>query len=214
MLSAAFDRAGATQFCTAGDLDEVVDEIDTAENAIEFYEYCLHAVADRVGADETQVSAVARAYDTIIDHSDVEFVPGAETVLSDIGEEYQLGLVTNGGRETQQTKLDALGIADVFDAFAFANPEKGIKPDPSPFHRVLGELDATPEECIHIGDSLASDVAGAHAAGIDSVWIPYKNREGPNEPTPTHTLDSLHELHAVIAETESRSSNAPDVEAR
>jgi 2-haloacid dehalogenase/putative hydrolase of the HAD superfamily len=49
------------------------------------------------------------------------------------------------------------------------------KPDPAIFFATLEETGWDPRRVAHIGDSLHSDIAGAHAAGITSVWI---NRHG------------------------------------
>lgn len=195
MLTEAFDRAGVEPYCTASDLGAVANEVETAESDVEFYTYCLEAVAERNGI-AVNATAVARAYDATVDHSNVEFVPGAEAVVRDFREEYALGLVTNGGRYTQEEKLDALGLVDAFDTLVFATPEKGVKPDSYPFERALTALDATPDRTVHVGDSLHADVAGANAMGIESVWV----RGGESTPgiEPDHALDSVADLPTLL----------------
>lgn len=200
ILSAAFDQAGVRQFCTAADLSAVAVDVPPVESDLEFHTRCLEAVAETHGADSDSAPAVARAYETEIDHFDVEFLPGAQAALADLTG-YPLGLVTNGGRYTQQVKLASLGIRKRFESLVFATPEKGLKPDPYPFDRALGDLDADPETTIHVGDSLHADVAGANAMGIRSVWIPENARHAEiatDDPTPDHTLESLAELPALL----------------
>lgn len=198
MLTEAFDRAGVEPYCTAADLSAVANEVRIAESDIEFYTYCLEAVAKQANADPETAEAVAQAYDATIDQFNVEFAPGAEAALCDLRDEYALGLVTNGGRYTQQAKLDTLGIEDVFDVLVFATPEKGVKPDPYPFERALDALDATPETTMHVGDSLRADVAGANAMGIRSAWIPHDGAESVDGVEPDHTLGSLSELPTLL----------------
>jgi HAD superfamily hydrolase (TIGR01549 family) len=196
MLTEAFDRAGIEPYCTASDLGSVANEVQTAESDIEFYTNCLEAVAERSGI-AVDATAVARAYDATIDHSNVELIPGAAAVLDDLEGEYALGLVTNGGRYTQRQKLDALDIEDAFDALVFATPEKGVKPDSYPFERALTALDGSPDSTIHVGDSLHADVAGANAMGIESAWI-RGNEEFESGIEPDHRLDSLTDLLALL----------------
>ncbi|MDQ1562703.1 MAG: hydrolase / 5-amino-6-(5-phospho-D-ribitylamino)uracil phosphatase [Actinomycetota bacterium] len=54
-----------------------------------------------------------------------------------------------------------------------------------------------------IGDSLENDIAGAHAAGITSVWL---NRTGEALPSgavePDHVIASLSELPALLRAAE------------
>lgn len=200
LLASAFDLAGVEQYCTPADLAAVVDDVPTATHDVEFYRFCLEAAAERLGTDSTGARAVARAYDDLLDHSDVSFLPGAEAALQLARASGHVGLVTNGSRRTQLEKLAALGIEDAFDVTLFADPDNGVhpKPDTVPFERALAALDASPGEAIHVGDSLAADVAGANAAGIDSVWVPYEGTVQAGEHSPTHTLETLGELETVL----------------
>ncbi|MFW5903487.1 MAG: HAD family hydrolase [Halolamina sp.] len=200
LLRRAFDRAGVEQYCSIADLVAVSEDLPTAESDVEFYELGLRAVAEETVADPDDAPAVARAYDDLVDHSAVEFRPGAPAALEAATESYAVGLVTNGGRETQTTKLDALGIADAFDAAVFADPANGVepKPDPEPFRRALSALDVAPENALHVGDSLSCDVAGANRFGLPSVWVPFEDETHGGGPTPTYVLDSPGDLPAIL----------------
>jgi putative hydrolase of the HAD superfamily len=200
LLQKAFENAGVDQFCSIDDLVAVSEDLPTAESDVEFYELGLRAVAEKTAADPADAPAVARAYDDLVDHSAVEFRPGARAALDAAVETHAVALVTNGGRETQTTKLDALGIADAFDATVFADPANGVdpKPDPEPFRRALAALDVAPESAIHVGDSLSCDVAGANRFGIDSVWVPFGDVTPADGLTPTHTLDSPGDLATIL----------------
>lgn len=201
LLTEAFEMAGVEQYCTMDDLATVIDDVPTATSDVEFYQYCLEAAAEQLGADESGAGTVAQLYDELLDHSDVSFLPGGEAALDLAREVGDVGLVTNGSRETQLEKLEALGISDAFDVAVYADPDNGVHPKPHtvPFERALSVLDADPTDAIHVGDSLAADVAGAHAAGLDSVWVPYRHEERPGAHSPTHTLESLEEFEAVLS---------------
>ncbi len=45
------------------------------------------------------------------------------------------------------------------------------KPDPAIYAMALAELQTPPARVLAIGDSLHTDIGGAHAAGIDSLWV-------------------------------------------
>ena len=200
LLADSFATAGVEQYCRPADLAAVVDDVPTATSDVEFYRFCLEAAAERLGADSASAGAVARAYDELLDHSAVSFLPGAEAALELARESGRVGLVTNGSRETQLEKLEALGIADAFDVAVYADPDNGIHPKPKtvPFERALSALNADPDGAIHVGDSLAADVAGAHAAGLDSVWVPYDSPDEAGDHSPTHTLETLAEFETVL----------------
>ena len=200
LLADAFETAGIEQYCTMDDLAAVVDDVPTATSDVEFYQFCLEAAAEQLGADASGAGTIAQLYHDLLDHSDVSFLPGAEAALDVAREIGNVGLVTNGSRETQLEKLNALGIEDIFDVAVYADPDNGVHPKPHtvPFEHALSALGADPAAAIHVGDSLAADVAGAHAAGLDSVWVPYQHGEMPGDHSPTHTLESLGEFESVF----------------
>ncbi|WP_435335351.1 HAD family hydrolase [Haloarchaeobius sp. TZWWS8] len=201
LLSQTFDEVGIEQFCDPADLGAVVPTLPTAQTELEFYENVFTAAAQQLDAGEVPARALAHAHADLVDHSAVRFREGAEEALAAAREHAdRVGLVTNGGKESQTTKMESLGIADAFDAAVFVDPRNGIDPKPAaaPFERALDALDADPSETVHVGDSLHSDVAGANAMGIDSVWVPYDEASELGDHEPTYRLDSVGELATVL----------------
>lgn len=47
------------------------------------------------------------------------------------------------------------------------------------FEYALNITGLTPEEVVHIGDSLGSDIKGAYSVGIDTIWINRNNKQVP-----------------------------------
>ena len=73
--------------------------------------------------------------------------------------------------EHQHKKIDALGIANLFDAIVYS-AELGIhKPDRRIFDHTAALLGFSNEECLFVGDDPDSDVAGALGAGMEVVWL-------------------------------------------
>ncbi|WP_433623726.1 HAD family hydrolase [Halomicrococcus sp. NG-SE-24] len=200
LLTETFERAGVEQYCTPSDVDAIVDDAPTVESDREFFEFCFAEAARRAGANADHAPTLATTYDDLLDHSAVSFRPGAEAALSAVDDRH-VALVTNGSEQTQTEKLEALGLTDAFDATVFCDPAAGIhaKPDPAPFERALDALGVEPAETLHVGDSLAADVAGANALGSDSAWVP---PSPPVERTldhePTHRLSSLADLPSIL----------------
>ncbi|MCU4971898.1 HAD family hydrolase [Halobacteria archaeon AArc-m2/3/4] len=196
-LAAAFDRAGVEPFFTADEYHRLVNEIGGTDSDIRRRERCFERLAREYDRDETVGRQVADAYQALTDYTAVQFLPGAERVLEDLEETYRLGLVTNGGPDTQSPKIDALGIRDRFETVVLAGYDTPAKPDPTPFRTAMANLDVSPERTIYVGNSLRSDIAGASASEIRSVWIPYGDPERPNRTQnrfePDYTLESIEE---------------------
>jgi putative hydrolase of the HAD superfamily len=127
--------------------------------------------------------------------------PDAEALVRDLARDHRLALVTNGAPDVQREKLSHTDLASSF-AVVIISAEIGVgKPDPRIFEAALARLDVAPEDAVMVGDSLARDVAGAHAAGLRTIWIDRGSRE--NVPPPARVPDArvaaLREVRPALA---------------
>ncbi|WP_252700737.1 HAD family hydrolase [Natronosalvus vescus] len=198
-LEATFSHAGVDPFCTPADLRIASTCVPTAETDREFFECLFEAAARQADIDPAVAPDLARSHLEFADPSDVRFRPGAKRALRRARENGPVGLITNGGCETQTQKLEALDLLDAVDVSVFTDPRNGVppKPDPTPFERALSGLDTTADAAIHVGDSLHADIGGANAMGMDSAWID-PGIETPGDHEPTYELASLEELDALL----------------
>lgn len=193
VLRDAFRRAGVEPFFDTDDFERWIPRVH-AESALDLREQCFAGIAREQGRDPAVGHAVAAAYESRQPEA-VEPTPGAETALAGLADDFRLGLVTNGAREAQHRKLDALGFAEWFETVVCATPETAIKPDPDPIHRALDALDTDPAEAVLVGDSLSSDVAGARNAGVTPVWVAGDGGDAAqSEPVPSVVVESVADL--------------------
>ena len=110
-----------------------------------------------------------------------------------------LGLVSNGAADTQRQRLLWFDLEQHFDVIAISAELGFAKPDPAIFRFALDKLGVIEDDVWHVGDSLSSDVAGARAAGIRTVWL---NRFGvsrrPGDPKPDLEISSLTQVASAI----------------
>lgn len=91
---------------------------------------------------------------------------------------YRIGVVSNTifPGAYWRPLLNSLGLAGYIETFV-SSADLGIaKPDPSPFRRALADLQLERHEAIFIGDTLATDIAGARAAGLRAVLLDRRGR--------------------------------------
>jgi putative hydrolase of the HAD superfamily len=127
--------------------------------------------------------------------------PSADAVVRELARDYRLALVTNGAPDVQREKLTHTTLAPFFAATIISG-EIGIgKPDPRIFEAALAALALGPEDAVMIGDSLARDVAGAHAAGLRAIWIDRGAREVVSAPVPVPDarVTALSEVRSALA---------------
>lgn len=125
---------------------------------------------DLLGLDEAYADAIAELYVAVYPRSNAP-VDGAVMVVEALAPKFQLGIVSNGAPDVQYRKLETLGLRQWFECIVLSE-ELGVrKPDPRIFWHATGLLGREPEECLCVGDSYATDVAGAKKAGMQACWL-------------------------------------------
>lgn len=145
----------------------------------------------RIERDLEEVTEKFYSYLSLSGH----VMEGAEAVLSQLKGKYVVCIATNGLYRVQTGRISC--FSGLFDR-AFVSEQVGhIKPEKAFFESVLKELNARAEDCLMIGDSLASDVAGAKGCGIKSCWFnPLCLPKG--EVIPDYEINEWKELFSVL----------------
>ncbi|HCG5572831.1 TPA: HAD-IA family hydrolase [Vibrio parahaemolyticus] len=126
------------------------------------------------------------------------FFPGVKEMLTDLRKHYKLVVITNGPIFSQHPKLKATQMDEWVDHIIVGGEEPEEKPAASIFQKALNLVDIKPEEALHIGDSLAADIAGANNMGILSVWVNATGASNPTEITPNFEIRETVELKEVL----------------
>ena len=125
---------------------------------------------------------------------------GAEQVLSALskkqGGRYEIVIGTNGLSFIQEGRLR--GIRGLVERIFVSQALNAIKPLPAFYHGIFGALNATADECLMIGDSLSSDIAGANAVGMDACWFNPKGVELTGCAKPKYQIARLEEILSIL----------------
>ena len=84
---------------------------------------------------------------------------------------YKLGMITNGFVESQNMKLDNVGIRDYFDTIVIGGQYNTAKPNKKLYQIALEQLGVQPDEAVFVGDSYMTDIIGAYRTGMRSIWL-------------------------------------------
>ena len=192
VLGAAFERVGVEPFFAVEEYYQRFGEfVQTGDDIRGVRRRCFSTVADENGMDPEIGRAIAEAFTAERDQTNVRFLPGAETAFERMRERYRVGIVTNGDPWMQSQKLAGLGLDDRVETVVHGGHDAPYKPDPEPFYVALETLGVDPDRAVHVGNSVESDVAGAHNAGLRSVWLDGDERIDP-DPTPHYRVTSMH----------------------
>ncbi|WP_138007191.1 HAD family hydrolase [Halalkalirubrum salinum] len=194
LLSIAFHTVGIKPLF---DVDAYQDRFDSMlEETVSIDELrarCFADLAAAAGFERTIGRKVARAFADERDHTNVDRCPGVGPLFDAINASGRTtAIVTNGPPAAQRQKL--LGSEIDADTVVYAGTDTAAKPDPEPFRSVCSTLDVALDRTVHIGDSFRSDVRGAHAAGIRSIFVGDPHAIPEAGPTPSRTVQSLKEL--------------------
>lgn len=206
---AVFDRAGIDPLFSPEDVRAVdSSDLESASFDANFYASLYRAaVANRSTTSDVDPSLfdeLGEITADVVDQTDVSFRPGADDMLAYARDRYDVGLITNGVERAQRAKLETLGIADTFDVVVYCDPATGIDPKPAtePFRRAISGLSASAENTVYVGNDHGTDVVGAHAAGLQSAWLPLdrptETIPSAPEPTPTYRFEAPADLRTIL----------------
>jgi putative hydrolase of the HAD superfamily len=99
---------------------------------------------------------------------------GGAEVIRALKKDHVMGVITNGNDAIQRRKFGYLGVSDYFQVFLSSERAGCYKPDAAIFEMALTEAGVKSDEAVFVGDVLDVDVAGAHAAGMRSVWLDHE----------------------------------------
>ena len=102
------------------------------------------------------------------------------------------GVLTNSSSAYTARKLEAAGLADLFDVVCSTDTLGFGKPDPRAFHEACRRLGTDPSRTGYVGDEPRTDPLGAHDAGMPAAWL-------VREPEPTSPVTPAGAAVAAVA---------------
>jgi len=188
------DEATASRL-SVHDLIEIRDDLAAEQMAGALDHVSLRRDSFRVLLDRIGVTAsglVDHLSDLYFEHrfGTIKLYDDAMPALTKLRRDFAIVLVSNGNNDPARFGLD-----HCFDLTVFAQDCGFSKPDPRIFGAAMRRLGIEPYQAIHIGDSLSTDVAGAHASGLKALWL---NRgDDPND-TPIRPEATIADLSEIV----------------
>jgi putative hydrolase of the HAD superfamily len=130
-----------------------------------------------------------------------ELLDGVELALRELGERYDLLLITKGDLFDQESKLARSGLADLFLGVEIVS-EKSV----SSYRAILSRRGIKADEFVMVGNSLRSDIVPVLELGARAVHIPYhvtwRHEQVDEESLPGsgwRRLERIGELSGLLA---------------
>jgi putative hydrolase of the HAD superfamily len=93
-----------------------------------------------------------------------------ETLIELRARGFRLGVISNFDSRLRDI-LSSLGIGSFFEQAAISWEVGASKPDSRIFRRALEAMQVSPDQALHVGDSILSDVEGARKVGLTPVLL-------------------------------------------
>ena len=132
-----------------------------------------------------------------------QLFPDTLETLEQLSGKYSLGLLTNGASDLQQRKIAGAGISKYFDHVLISGETGLAKPERRAFELILFHLGSKSDHAIMIGDRLATDIQGAQAAGMRTVWVNRSRKDRDSPTIPDWEISNLSEVKSILIKLQS-----------
>lgn len=164
-LHAAFDAAMAQREAQAGQSYECFPDIP-------FEQVMAQLLRDRGVADADVPGVNAAQLFRIASTEYIRLYPYVKEALATLRRKgYRLWLLSNAQRVFTAYELKHLGLGEEFDGVYLSSDYGCRKPDVRFFRALLEEQQLDPSKCLMIGNDRDTDIAGAKAAGLDTLYM-------------------------------------------
>jgi len=127
--------------------------------------------------------------------------PGVSKILKELSLQYKIGLISNTGitpGRIIKLVLEEYDILKYFQVTVFSDEIGYYKPNHLLFQKALKHLGAKPENSIHVGDLLHTDVKGAKDFGMLNIWFNDSNQERDSDIIPDFEVKNMEEIVNII----------------
>ena len=139
-----------------------------------------------------------RRYEELL-HEGHRFIPGAEELLRELHEKYDLYLASNGVESVQKSRIASAGIEPYFKDIFISERMGAVKPQREYFDACFARIPGFDRaRALIVGDSLTSDIRGGINAGIRTVWLNYKGTPGRADIRPDYEIRAVSELLPLL----------------
>lgn len=168
-------------------------------------ETCMIALAEflELSLNKAEIESLIVCLGKAFMASPPVLIQHVKPVLAKLSEQYSLGIISDsalspGKYARQLMELD--GIYQYFSAFTFSDETEHTKPEVVQFISTLKQLNAKPEEAVHIGDIVRTDIVGAKNAEMKAIRFAGFNKSETDDILSDAVIDDYRQLEDTIAE--------------
>ncbi|MFW9818024.1 MAG: HAD family hydrolase [Candidatus Thorarchaeota archaeon] len=128
---------------------------------------------------------------------------GVKEALQELSDCYEIGLISNIGISPGWIIKKVFKIYDIdkyFKLTLFSDETGFYKPKTIMFETALKKLNCKPQNAIHIGDRLETDIKGAKACNMLTIWLNELNSPNSQIIQPDYEVNQIYDVVKIIKE--------------
>lgn len=157
-------------------------EIFTARNQMFYNRYGIKRSAEKDADALLQVASSRNAF------------PEVKATLDALMKNYHVFIASNTDNDVLENVMEKNHIT-VHKVYTSENL-KCYKPNPQFYQSILADAHLSPNDVLFVGDSIAEDISGPKALGIQTVWMDRQHTLANHGQD--HTITTLDELLSII----------------
>lgn len=127
------------------------------------------------------------------------WLDGAQDAFIELSRLYDVGIITNGFKETQQKKFEKMELSNYCDVMIISEEIGELKPHPKVFDTATERAKVSRDKILYVGDSYSSDIIGGRNAGWKTAWYTAMSPPVKGEQTADFHFEKFEELVDLLS---------------
>ena len=117
-------------------------------------------------------AAIFAGFFRVLSREKLKLYEGVKETLEKLrGAGKRVCLLSNAQSDFTRPEIELLGLTDCFEGILISSEEGCRKPSPVFYQRLIKRYGLSPENCLMIGNDVNTDIRGAKAAGMGTLYI-------------------------------------------
>jgi putative hydrolase of the HAD superfamily len=155
----------------------------------------------KIEISEADLYQLKQEFESMMLEDPPELKDGVKKTLEVLAKDYYIGLISNTGvtpGKIISKILEEYNILQYFDLTVYSDETGLFKPHIKMFEIPMEKFNCKPQNAIHIGDLLETDIKGAKDFKMKTIWINDMNSPKPTEIFPDFEIRQISEAIQII----------------
>ncbi|MFX0037363.1 MAG: HAD family hydrolase [Candidatus Hermodarchaeota archaeon] len=154
-----------------------------------------------IKCSESQIKDIEKSFEEVMLKAPPPLKACVKETLKEISSDFNIGLISNTGITPGRIIKEVFNMYDILKYFQLTlfSDETGVyKPNPLMFKTALDKFECKPQNAIHIGDILETDIRGAKNCKMLTIWINDSSTPRSQNIKPDYEIQKIYDAVEII----------------